>query len=174
MNDLWELDIYKDREIRIKEFFKFLLVSIILIKILGVIFPVCIVKGQSMRNTLNDEDLVILNRLSYLLYEPSRKDIVIIDVDENSNPAIAGKILVKRVIGLPGEHLEIKDNKVYINGEYLEENYLEEEMITLDIDILIPPKEVFVMGDNRNESGDSRDFGTFKINNIEAKVLFEK
>lgn len=174
MNELWEFDIYEESRISAKAFLKLFIVFLIIMKMLEMIFPVCIVKGQSMKNTLNDNELVVLNRLSYFFYEPKRKDIVIIEVSENNNVEIAGKTIVKRVVGLPGEHLEIKSNKVYINGEYLEETYLKEEMIATDIDILISDKEVFVMGDNRNESGDSRDYGTFGLKDIKAKVLFKK
>lgn len=174
MEEIWRFNAYDDRGISVKEFLKFVLAFVITMKLIGLLFPVCIVKGQSMKNTLQDKDLVVLNRLSYFISEPKRKDIVIINVDENNSSEIAGKTIVKRIIGLPGEKLEIKENKIYINGEYIEEGYLYDDMITPNIDVLIPLKEVFVMGDNRNKSGDSRDFGTFRAKDIEAKVLFKK
>ena len=84
---------------------------------------------------------------------------------------------IKRVIGLPGEHVQIKDNSVYINGEKLEENYLQEYVITEDlegnyIDVIVPENTVYVLGDNRGESTDSRRFGCIPVKKIESKAVF--
>ena len=82
---------------------------------------------------------------------------------------------IKRVIALPGEHVEIKDGFVYINGEKLEENYLQEGIVT-DIvgagftDFVVPENCVFAMGDNRNHSTDCRAFGCIPLEKIESKV----
>lgn len=86
---------------------------------------------------------------------------------------------IKRVIGLPGEHIQIKDGKVYINGQELEEDYLQEGVTTDStqcgdfIDIVVPENTVFVMGDNRGigKSMDSRKFGCIPYNKIEGKVV---
>lgn len=82
---------------------------------------------------------------------------------------------IKRVIGLPGEHIQIKDGKVYINGEELKEDYLAEDVVTTSLDgaftdIIVPEGTVFVMGDNREHSGDSRRFGCIPFQKIESKV----
>lgn len=82
---------------------------------------------------------------------------------------------IKRVIGLPGEHVQIKDGKVYINGEELEENYLSENVVTESTDgaftdLVVPEGTVFVMGDNRGASSDSRRFGCIPYDKIESKV----
>lgn len=82
---------------------------------------------------------------------------------------------IKRVIGLPGEHVQIKDRKVYINGEELEENYLSENVVTESTDgaftdLVVPEGTVFVMGDNRGASSDSRRFGCIPYDKIESKV----
>lgn len=84
---------------------------------------------------------------------------------------------IKRVIGLPGEHVQIKDGKVYIKDEELEEPYLNENVYTdslegVFIDLVVPENCVFVMGDNRSQSTDSRRFGCIPIEKIESKVLF--
>lgn len=82
---------------------------------------------------------------------------------------------IKRVIGLPGEHVEIKDEKVYINGEPLQEDYLQDGVVT-DIlgvgfdDFVVPENSVFAMGDNRNHSTDCRSFGCIPLNKIESTV----
>lgn len=84
---------------------------------------------------------------------------------------------IKRIIALPGEHVQIKDGKVFINGEELEENYLTEDIITESeggqfIDLVVPENTVFAMGDNRNHSADSRRFGCIPYEKIEGKVVF--
>ena len=90
---------------------------------------------------------------------------------------------IKRVIGLPGEHIQIKDGKVYINGEELQEEYLPEGTITDSmasegigggqfLDVTVPEGTVFVMGDNRGHSADSRRFGCIPYEKIEGKVVF--
>ena len=89
---------------------------------------------------------------------------------------ITSSSYIKRVIGLPGEHVEIKDGKVYINGTELEEDYLQDGVVT-DIlhggrytDVLVPDGCVYVLGDNRSASSDSRTFGCIPINKIEGKA----
>jgi len=93
------------------------------------------------------------------------------------NVAEIGKVsYIKRVIALPGEHVQIKDGKVYINGEVLKEKYLAEGEVTNPeggqfIDLIVPGDTVFVMGDNRDNSGDSRKFGCIPYEKIEGKVV---
>lgn len=83
---------------------------------------------------------------------------------------------IKRVIGLPGDHVQIKNGKVYINEEELEEDYLQSGIVTDDAegmfsDIIVPENTVFAMGDNRNSSVDCRAFGCIPLERIEGKVL---
>lgn len=83
---------------------------------------------------------------------------------------------IKRVIGLPGEHVQIKEGKVYINGEELEEEYLSDEVVTEAknshlVDFIVPEDCIFAMGDNRTQSMDCREFGCVPIEKIESKVL---
>lgn len=84
---------------------------------------------------------------------------------------------IKRVIGLPGEHIEIKNNKVYINGEEYKENYLDSSVVTTSCDgaftdFIVPEGYIFAMGDNRPQSTDCRSFGCIPIDKIEGKVAF--
>lgn len=87
-----------------------------------------------------------------------------------------GKVsYIKRVIALPGEHVEIKDNKVYINGEQLDEPYLASSVVTTPLDgeffdLIVPEGYIFAMGDNRPQSTDCRSFGCIPIDKIEGKV----
>lgn len=88
----------------------------------------------------------------------------------------AGKTsYIKRVIGLPGEHVKIENNRVYINGQLLQETYLEKQVLTTSLDgaytdIVVPEGTLFLMGDNREKSTDSRRFGCVPISKIESKV----
>ena len=113
-----------------------------------------VVIGDSMETTLQDGDNLITDKLTYHFVEPKRFDIVVFPFKENKN-----QLLIKRIIGMPGETVQIIEGKVYINGYELNENYgnaiiesagLASEPITLGED------EYFVLGDNRNNSQDSR------------------
>lgn len=84
---------------------------------------------------------------------------------------------IKRVIGLPGDHVQIKDNKVYINGNEYKESYLDNSVVTTPCDgaftdLIVPEGYIFAMGDNRPQSTDSRSFGCVPISKIEGKVAF--
>ena len=128
------------------------------------------VSGKSMEGKLQDNDKLIISKIAYNKTSPQYKDIVII----NKN----GYKIIKRVIGVPGDHIKITSNKVFINGEELIEEYINnKEKIenSCDIDITLKDDEIFVMGDNRNYSLDSRDSYIGIINykkNVIGKVLF--
>ena len=115
-----------------------------------------LVNGQSMYPTLKDNDLLLVNKLTYKNGVPNRGDIIIFHTDLVDTATNKKKDLVKRVVGLPNEHLVIKDNKIYINDELLNEEYLNGIYTEGDIDILIPSNHIFAMGDNRPKSDDSR------------------
>lgn len=132
-----------------------------------VLFTPIVVDGDSMMPTLKDGDRMIVNKIGYKIGKPDRFDIVVFHAPE-------GKDYIKRVIALPGEHIEYKDDQLYINGEPIEEPYLDEYKSQLtdgqltqdfslqDIDPtleVIPEGYVFVMGDNRRYSKDSRHIG---------------
>lgn len=132
-----------------------------------------IVSGESMYPTLENKDYLIINRLSYKNDIPERGDIIVFKTELIDNESNKKKNLVKRVIGLPGEHLVIKDSKVYIDGNYLEEEYLNNIYTEGDIDIIIPDNHVFTMGDNRENSDDSRKsyIGTISLEDILGKAF---
>lgn len=136
------------------------------------------------------------NRGDIITFEAPTSDSYIFPSEFNSNDVIAkysneptsawGKFVhyvleigkdsyIKRVIALPGEHIQIYDGKVYINGEELQENYLEPQVTTSTedcpyYDLVVPENCVFVMGDNRSASTDSRRFGCIPLEKIESKV----
>lgn len=118
------------------------------------------VHGYSMEPNLSTDQRLMIEKVSYRVHAPRRGDIVVIDVDVSEVP------LIKRVIGLPGEVIEIRDNRVHIDGELLEEPYLP-DVVQLDHGpVSIPAGHVFVMGDNRGASNDSRIFGPVPTSRI--------
>ncbi len=122
-----------------------------------------VVKGESMENTIQDGDKFLVNRLAYKWKKPAYNDIVILDVDK-----IKGhELYIKRVVGLPGDVIEIRGRDFYRNGQHVKEPYVKELMRPDHFKIVVPKKHVFVMGDNRNHSIDSRIFHSI---NYETEV----
>ena len=116
------------------------------------------IPSGSMLPTLHEDDRVLVNKLSYDLHAVNRGDLVVFERPEGE---AAGQIkdLIKRVVGLPGERIEQRDGDVYIDGDLLEEPYLETETETTNLEPqTVPDGHVFVMGDNRDDSMDSRVF----------------
>ena len=110
------------------------------------------VSGHSMENTLQDKDNLIVEKVSYRFRDPKRFEIVVFPHGENV-------FYIKRIIGLPGETIQIQDGEIYINGEVLEEDFGKEIIIEPGIafyPLTLGEDEYFVMGDNRNNSADSR------------------
>lgn len=157
----------------IKSFLKenglFLLVIIGMVLLRLFVFTPFKVDGPSMDYTLDHEDRLI----GANIFDIDRFDIVILD-----SPTEEGKQYIKRVIGLPGDTISSQDDIIYINGDPLEETYLSEETLqnntgTVDFEPLtIPDGEYFVMGDNRNHSFDSTEFGPIPGESINAEILF--
>jgi len=118
------------------------------------------VYGQSMEPNLHTDQRLIVEKVSYRLHPPRRGDIVIVDVKGYEIP------LIKRVIGLPGETIEIRDNRVYIDGLPLQEGYLSDVRQRNYGPTEVASGHVFVMGDNRGASNDSRYFGPVPISQV--------
>ena len=115
-----------------------------------------VVDGHSMLPNFNTDQFIIVSRLSYILGEPRRGDVVVFHY-----PLQPDRDFIKRVIGLPGETVTIQDGRVYIDGHLLEEPYIENfcRGKSCDGEWQIGPDEYFVLGDNRGASKDSQDFG---------------
>lgn len=115
------------------------------------------VDGSSMETTLSNKNHLLLEKLTYIFSEPERFDIVVFQPYED----IDDLYYIKRIIGLPGETVNIDNNIIYINGEPLIENYGNENVINdpgiASEAVVLGKDEYFVMGDNRNHSKDSRD-----------------
>lgn len=152
---------------------------IILVKIIqAFLIQPFIVDGASMLNTYHNQEFLLVDKLSYHVKNPERGDIMIFKLYENNNNPYEGKHLIKRVIGLPGEHVVIKDgittiyNKQNSEGFILDEPYVTYKDITKEADINLDENHYFVMGDNRAQSYDSRDWGALDATNIKGQVLF--
>ena len=119
------------------------------------------VSGSSMENTLSDGDNLIVDKLTYRFSDPKRFDIIVFPYKYEENT-----YFIKRIIGLPGETVQIVDGTIYINGEVLGESYGREVMKNSGMaadPITLGDDEYFVLGDNRNDSTDSRDPSVGKI-----------
>lgn len=127
------------------------------------------IPSASMEPTLMVHDRVFVNKLSYDVGSIHRGDIIVFKRPPNEpDPTIHN--LIKRVIGLPGDTLEAQDGVVYVNGKILSEPYLPPGTITDDLPpTTVPPGQLFVMGDNRGDSEDSRYFGTINKNLVVGK-----
>ncbi|WP_181832979.1 signal peptidase I [Bacillus taeanensis] len=157
---------------------KTILIAIVLAAIIRIfLFANYIVDGQSMLPTMHDGDRLIVNKIVYQLKEPERFDIVVFHADEQRD-------YIKRIIGLPGDKITYKNDQLYVNGEKLEEQYLEDLKSTVHNQLLtsnftleeltgeaiVPENTVFVLGDNRQNSTDSRIIGFISMEDIVGEV----
>lgn len=153
-------------------------VFIILVVIIIRIFFVDPVKvdGTSMNTTLSDGEILLLNKIVYKKEDIKRFDIVVINEDDGN--FLNSKKIIKRVIGLPGETIEYKDNVLYINGKEMKDPYPSTKTDDFSIEDVghtkIPGDTYFVMGDNRSDSFDSRypSIGVIKKEQIVGRVRF--
>ncbi|MED1946547.1 MULTISPECIES: signal peptidase I [Brevibacillus] len=166
--------------------------AVVFALVLGIfVFQPFKVDGHSMDPTLQDEQRIYVSKLSHTFsYLPDYGDIVVIDSRVERDRTLMDDIMghplvslitgqgddhtmyVKRVIGRPGDVLEFKDNKVYRNGEALNEPYIKETMeYVADGKITVPADHVFVMGDNRNHSTDSRDIGFIPLDHVMGTMI---
>ena len=144
------------------------------------LFTPIVVDGDSMLPTLEDGDRMIVNKFKYTIGEPERFDIIVFHAPEQ-------KDYIKRVIGLPGDYIEYKNDQLYINGELYEEPYLDElkeelteGSLTFDFTLqeldptidVIPEDYVLVLGDNRRYSKDSRHIGLVHVDEIVGSSKF--
>lgn len=149
----------------IKEISTYLIIVLIVVLIRTFIITPVRVNGNSMKPTLFDREILLLTKNNRNI---KRFDIIVLKFE--------GERLVKRVVGLPGEHLKYVNNQLYINDNLIEDSYSNAITISFDIKELgyevIPDNHYFVLGDNRSESKDSRFFGVVDIDDVVGKTKF--
>lgn len=167
--------------------------SIILVSLINTkVFAMAKVQQKSMENTLYNNEKLLVDKLSYNFVKPEREDIVIFLRDEEKGNVLEESYkyikevasfkhftdnrtrYIKRVIGIPGDEINIEYGNVCVNGEKLDEPYIKGETNSRDIKfpLIVGENEIFVLGDNREVSLDSRNFGTIKINQVEGRAFF--
>lgn len=147
--------------------------AIVLAFVITLFIKPTLVSGDSMLPTLHENDYLIINKIGYKIGEPKNGDVIVFKSDLEKNDGTT-KDLVKRIIGVAGDKVVIKDGKVYLNDKLLDETYLSEGMDTTgDVDIVVPEGKLFVLGDNREVSLDSRyeQVGLVDVTDVEGKVL---
>ena len=144
----------------IKEYLPYIIIIILVLLIKFFVVSPIRVNGSSMYETLHDGDIMILNIIDYKFHDIKRFDVVV--VKERN------ELIIKRVIALPGEEVTYEDNKLYINDKLVKDKY--GNGFTNNFNYKIPKGTYFVLGDNRENSMDSRVFGPFKRKDIVGKT----
>ena len=169
-------DLAESNKSKTKEWIKDLATALIIALVFLQLLTPTLVREHSMENTLHQNDYLFVSRRHYSWFgnELQRGDIITFDSELTTGLGMK-KILVKRIIGLPGDKISISDGKVYINGEAQEEPYTKDGYTSTTMDeVTVPEGYIFVLGDNRQNSTDSRspEVGFIDINRIRGKVVF--
>lgn len=151
------------------------IIALVIVIILGVLLNVFIgsvrVKETSMLPNFVENDHLLINKMAYKIGEPERGDVIIFKKTVYGD----SERLIKRVIGLPGDTITIKDNEVYLNGKKQDQSYTHDGITPGNVkNYTVPAGQLYVMGDNRIVSLDSRskDIGTVSISKVKGKVIF--
>jgi len=154
---------------QIRDWASMMLFVVALYTIVNLVSVRFVVDGISMEPTFETGEFLLISRMNYLFGEPQRGDIVVFH-----SPTNPKEDFIKRVVGLPGETIEIRDRRIYIDGTQLDEPYLvdacSEAMCQTSI-WQVGQDEIFVLGDNRNFSSDSRSFGAIKQSLIVGEAI---
>lgn len=154
-----------------KELIRDILVALVIVLVLTSVIKPTIVKESSMEPTLYENHYLIINKLAYKTGDEQRGDIIVFE-SELENEDGEKKLLIKRIIGLPGETVTVENENVYINGQLLEEEYLKDGITPGQvIDCKVPEDGLFVMGDNRVVSIDSRELGCIGRDTVMGKAI---
>jgi len=142
-----------------------LILSVILFLVINAVSARVRVDGFSMRPTLEDGEFILVNRLAYKLGVPKRGEIIVF-----RSPVTPDEDLIKRIIGLPGDEVVIREGRVYINGDVLEEPYIAASPIYSGTWQVVDGY-LFVLGDNRNDSSDSHSWGLVPLPNVVGRSI---
>lgn len=138
----------------LKEWAQAIITAVVLaLLIRSFLFEIIIVDGESMLPTLEDRNRVLVSKIGYIIGKPEHGDVIIFRTPEDPRTSY-----VKRIIGLPGDKVRITDGIVYVNDEPLDEPYIAERPYFDYEEVTVPEDSFFAMGDNRNNSKDSRDY----------------
>lgn len=152
----------------VKDFIKYIIVIIVVLIIFTYVISIQQVIGKSMEPNFYQNDIVLISKLNYKIHDIKRKDVVVFEYNEYKN-------LIKRVIGLPGDKIEYKNNTLYINDKAYKEDYINTKTDDFSLKDLeyntIPDDMYLVLGDNRENSLDSRNFGLIKKEQVIGKVV---
>lgn len=142
-----------------------LMMAVILYFLIDAVVGRVRVENISMQPTLHQDQFILVNKLAYRLGNYQRGDIIVFHF-----PGDPREDYIKRVIGLPGDSIEIRDQAVFVNGQMLEENYVAAQPNYTE-SFQVPEDGLFVLGDNRNQSSDSHMWGTVPTANVVGKAL---
>ena len=142
-----------------------LLLSVVLFFLINAVSARIRIDGSSMEPNLHHGEFVIVSKINYRFGEPERGDVVVFDFPQNITQEY-----IKRVIGLPGEHILVEDGNVYVNEIILSEPYIFMEP-RYEGEWDVPEDTLFVLGDNRNNSSDSHSWGMVPVNNVIGEAL---
>ncbi len=152
----------------IREVLETVLPAFIIVMVINLFFAQATrVEGQSMEPNLHDNQRLIIEKVSYYLHPPHRGDIIVLKSPNRHSPP-----LIKRVVGLPGEEIRIADGEVFVDGKALDEPYLDQATYQGMGPEIVPEHSVFVLGDNRGFSNDSRAFGFVPFSDIVGRAWF--
>jgi len=145
---------------------KSIIIAVILaLLIINFVFETVSVEGRSMFSTLDNKDRLIVEKVSYYFSKPKPGDIVVI-----KNPQNIKERFIKRVVAVAGDRVKIENNKLFINDKPKDEIYIHDNIMTDFEEITVPKNTVFVLGDNRNNSKDSRMVGSIDLKLVVGKA----
>ncbi|MED0677399.1 MULTISPECIES: signal peptidase I [Aneurinibacillus] len=143
----------------------FLVLAMLLVMVRIFFFAPYVVEGVSMYPTLGDNERIVVNKWIYYVRNPRYGDVIVLHANDEED-------YIKRIIGVPGDELELKNGVLYRNGKIVDEPYINEVTLGEFDKIKVPPNSYFVMGDNRNRSMDSREIGFISRSKVVGKAEF--